>query len=182
MPTKPEGAHLTPPSPLDQVLAWGQRQADETERRLKQLTEACPAEPDSTHSEEVFETKKQAKERIQWWIKHAPNQKPKLSPTQSPTGQEHVYEGPQTVAPNYDPGQEKRKRKRITFDLNQTKSPNNVRDRLNPWPRARTHGVYPWNARIEGHDPANHENMTRQELIDELTRMRTNQEEKEPTA
>ena len=24
MPTKPEGAHLTPPSPLDQVPAWGQ--------------------------------------------------------------------------------------------------------------------------------------------------------------
>ena len=90
-----------------------------------------------------------------------------------------------TVAPKPDTGQEKRKRrniKRITFDLNQTKSPNNVRDRLgprlNPWPRARTHGVYPWNARIEGHDPANHEDMTRQELIDELTRMRTNQEEK----
>jgi hypothetical protein len=51
---------------------------------------------------------------------------------------------------------------------------------LNPWPRARTHGVYPWKARIEGHDPANHEDMTRQELIEELTRMRTNQEEKEP--
>ena len=184
MPTKPEGAHLTPPSPLDQVPAWGQRQADETERRLKQLTEACPAEPDSTHCEEVFETKKQAKERIQWWIKHAPNQKPKLSPTQSPTGQEHVYEGPQTVAPNHDPGQEKRKRKRITFDLNQTKSPNNVRDRLgprlNPWPRARTHGVYPWNARIEGQDPENHKNWSRQELIDELRRLGAQQEEKEP--
>jgi hypothetical protein len=65
MPTRPEGVHLTPISPLDQVSAWGQRQAEETERRLKQLKEACHAEPDSTHSEEVFETKKQAKERIQ---------------------------------------------------------------------------------------------------------------------
>ena len=110
MPTKPEGAHLTPPSPLDQVPAWGQRQADETERRLKQLTEACHAEPNSAHSEEVFETKKQEKERIQWWIKHAPNQKPKLSPTQSPTGQEHVYEGPQTEAPKPETGQEKKKK------------------------------------------------------------------------
>ena len=155
----------------------GPTKADETERRLKQLTKACPAEPDSTHREEVFETKKQAKERIQWWIKHAPNQKPKLSPTQSPTGQEHVYKGPRTVAPNH-------KRKRITFDLNQTKSPNNVRDRLrprlNPWPRARTHGVYPWNARIEGQDPANHENWSRQELIDELRQIKAHQEEKDP--
>jgi hypothetical protein len=184
MPTKPEGAHLTPPSPLDQVPAWGQRQADETKRRLKQLTEACPAEPDSTHCEEVFETKKQAEERIQWWIGRARNQKQKPSPTQSPTGQKHVYEVPQTVAPNHDTRREKKKRKRITFDLNETKPTNSVRDRLgprlNPWPRARTHGIYPWNRRIEGHDPANPEDMTNQELIDELRRMRTYQEEKEP--
>jgi hypothetical protein len=63
MPTRPEGVHLTPISPLDQVPARGQRQAEETERRLKQLKEACQAEPDSTHSEEVFETKKQAKDQ-----------------------------------------------------------------------------------------------------------------------
>jgi hypothetical protein len=76
------------------------------------------------------------------------------------------------------------KRKRITFDLNETKPTNSVRDRLgprlNPWPRARTHGIYPWNRRIEGQDPANPEDMTNQELIDELRRMRTYQEEKEP--
>jgi hypothetical protein len=80
MPTNPEGAHLTPPSPLDQVPAWGQSQADETERRLRLLTEACPAEPDSTHCEEVLETKKQAEDRIQWWIGRARNQKQKPSP------------------------------------------------------------------------------------------------------
>jgi hypothetical protein len=63
MPTRPEGVHLTPISPLDQVPVWGQQQAEETERRLKQLREAdvptaTHAEPDSTHNEVVFKTKK----------------------------------------------------------------------------------------------------------------------------
>jgi hypothetical protein len=191
MPTRPEGVHLTPISPLDQVPVWGQQQAEETERRLQQLREAdvptaTHAEPDSTHNEEAFETKKQAKERIQWWIKHAPNQKPKLSPIQSPTGQEHANKDPQADAPKPETRQEKRKNiKRITFDLNQTKSPSNIRDRLGPrlnpsTPRAGTHGLNPWNVWKEGQDPANHENWSRQELIDELRQIKAHQEEKDP--
>ena len=193
MPTSPEGVHLTPISPLDQVPenVWGQQQAEETARRLKQLREAdvptaTHAEPDSTHNEVVFETKKQAKERIQRRIRQGPSQKPKLSPILSPTGQEHANEDPQADAPKPETRQEKRKNiKRITFDLNQTKSPINIRDRLGPrlnpsTPRAGTHGSNPWNAWIEGQEPANHETWSRQELIDELRRLKAHQEEKDP--
>jgi hypothetical protein len=187
MPTNPEGAQLTPPSLLDQALARGQSQSDETERRLRLLTEARPAEPDSTHCDEAFETKGQTEDRIQRWIGRARNQKQKPSPTQSPTGQKHVHEVPQTAAPNNDAGREKKKRTRITFDLNVTKPTKSVRDRLGPplnldwsWPRARKLGIYPWNRRIEGLEPAEPEDMTNQELIDKLKRMRTYQEEKEP--
>jgi hypothetical protein len=194
MPTSPEGVHLTPISPLYQVPenVFGQQLAEEEiERRLKTQREddvptATHAEPDSTHNEEAFETKKQAKERIQRWIRHGPSQKPKLSPIMSPTGQEHANEDPQTDAPKPETRQEKRKNiKRITFDLNQTKSPINIRDRLGPrlnpsTPRAGTHGSNPWNAWIEGQEPANHETWSRQELIDELRRLKAHQEEKDP--
>ena len=50
---------------------------------------------------------------------------------------------------------------------------------MNPWPRARKHGIYPWNRRIEGLEPADPKDMTQQELIDEINRLRTYQEEKE---
>ena len=104
-----------------------------------------------------------------------------------PTGQKHVNEVPQTVAPNNGAGREKKKRTKITGpDLNVTKPMKSVRDRLGPplnwsWPRARKLGIYPWNRRIEGLEPAEPEDMTNQELIDELKRLRTYQEEKEPT-
>ena len=51
MPTSPEGAHLTPPSPLDQAPenVWGQQLAEEIARRLKQQREA--AVPTATHAE-----------------------------------------------------------------------------------------------------------------------------------
>jgi hypothetical protein len=66
MPTSPEGVHLTPISPLDQVPenVFGQQLAEEEiARRLKKQREddvptATHAEPDSTHNKVVFETKK----------------------------------------------------------------------------------------------------------------------------
>jgi hypothetical protein len=92
----------------------------------------------------------------------------------SPTGQEHANEDPQADAPKPETRQEKRKNiKRITFDLNQTKSPINIRDRLGP-------RLNPWNAWIEGQEPVNHETWSRQELIDELRRLKAHQEVKEP--
>ena len=128
MSTSPEGAHLTPPSPLDQVPenVWGQQLAEEIARRLKTQREAdvptaTHAEPDSTHNEVVSETKKQAKERIQRRIGQGPGLKPKLSPILSPTGQEHANEDPQADAPK--PETRQKRRKRITFDLSPTKTP-----------------------------------------------------------
>ena len=79
-------------------------------------------------------------------------------------------------------GREKKKRTRITGP-DQTKS---VRDRLGPplnldwsWPQTRKLGIYPWNRQIEGLEPADPKDMTQQELIDEINRLRTYQEEKE---
>jgi hypothetical protein len=91
------------------------------------------------------------------------------------------------VTPNNDTGREKKKRTRITGpDQNVTKPTKSVRDRLGPplnldwsWPQTRKLGIYPWNRRIEGLEPAEPEDMTNQELIDEINRLRTYQEEKE---
>ena len=159
-----------------------QNQSDETERRLRLLTDARPAEPDSTHCEEAFETKEQTEERIQRWIGRARNRKQKPSPTQSPTGQQNVHDPPQTTTPNSDTGRGKKKRTRITGPV-QTKS---VRDRLGPplnldwsWPQTRKLGIHPWNRQIGGLEPGDLKEMTQQELIDEVNRLRTYQEEKE---
>jgi hypothetical protein len=38
---------------------------------------------------------------------------------------------------------------------------------------------YPWNRQIEGLEPGDPKEMTQQELIDEVNRLRTHQEEKE---
>ena len=178
MPTNPEDAQ---PSLLDQALARSQNQSDETERRLRSLTDARPAEPDSTHCEEASETKEEAEDRIQRWIGRARHQK-QPSPTQSPTGQQNVHDPPQTITSKSDTGREKKKRTRITGP-DQTKS---VRDRLGPplnldwsWPQTRKLGIYPWNRQIEGLEPGDAKEMTQQELIDEVNRLRTHQEEKE---
>ena len=52
-------------------------------------------------------------------------------------------------------------------------SPINIRDRLGP-------RLNPWNAWIEGQEPVNHETWSRQELIDELRRLKSHQEVKDP--
>ena len=81
---------------------------------------------------------------------------------------------PQADAPKPETRQEKRKNiKRITFDLNQTKSPINIRDHLGP-------RLNPWNAWIEGQEPVNHETWSRQELIDEVRWLKSHQEVKDP--
>ena len=102
-------------------------------------------------------------------------------------GQKNVHELPQTVTSNNDTGREKKKRTRITGpDQNVTKPTKSVRDRLGPplnldwsWPQTRKLGIYPWNRQIEGLEPGDPKDMTQQELIDEVNRLRTYQEEKE---
>ncbi len=41
-------------------------------------------------------------------------------------------------------------------------------------------GITPWNRQIEGLEPGDPKEMTQQELIDEVNRLRTHREEKDP--
>jgi hypothetical protein len=185
MPTRPEGAHLTPPSPLDQVPenVWGLQQAEEIAKRLKQQREAAVptathAEPDSTHNDVVSETKKQALERIQRRVGQGPGLKPKSSPMLSPTGQEHANEDPQADVPKPETRQKRKKNfKKITYDLSPTKSPINIRDRLGQ-------RLSPWSPWIPGQEPENHATWDKrayaQHLFDELRRLNAHQEVKDP--
>ena len=96
-----------------------------------------------------------------------------------PTGQQNVHEPPQTVTPKSDTGREKKKRTRITGP-DQTKS---VRDRLGP-PLNLVFtiklGITPWNRQIKGLEPGDPKEMTQQELTDEVNRLRSHREEKDP--
>ena len=47
------------------------------------------------------------------------------------------------------------------------------------WPQTRKLGITPWNRQIEGLEPGDPKEMTQQELIDEVNRLRTHREEKD---
>jgi hypothetical protein len=200
MPTNPENA---PHSLLDNaILRSRQNQSDEREERLRLLgvsrpveliNVSRPVEPDSTHLEEAPQTKEEVEARIQEWIRRANLQK-QTSQLQSPTGQQNVHDTPQTSTSSGGTGREKKKnRTRITGPV-QTK---NIRDRLGPPLNlvfTSKLGTTPWNRQIEGQvpeeepeeepeegpEPGDPKEMSQQELIDEVIRLRKTREDKDP--
>jgi hypothetical protein len=192
MPTNPENA---PHSLLDHAVARSrQNQSDKMEGRLRSLAVSRPVElinvsrpvePDSTHCKEAPQTKEEVEDRIQQWIRRAKIQK-QTSQIQSPTGQQNVHDTPQTSTSSGGTGRGKKKnRTRITGPV-QTR---NIRDRLGPPLNlvfTSKLGATPWNRQIEGLEPeeglepGDPKEMTQQELIDEVIRLRSIIEEKDP--
>ena len=127
--------------------------------------------------------------RVQEWIRRA-NLRKQTSQLQSPTGQQNVHDTPQTSTSSGGTGREKKKnRTRITGPV-QTK---NIRDRLGPPLNlvfTSKLGTTPWNRQVEGLvpeeepeeglEPGDPKEMSQQELIDEVIRLRKTREDKDP--
>jgi hypothetical protein len=98
-------------------------------------------------------------------------------------GQQNVHDTPQTSTSSGGTGRGKKNRTRITGPV-QTR---NIRDRLGPPLNlvfTSKLGTTPWNRQIEGLEPegglepGDPKEMTQQELIDEVIRLRSIREEK----
>jgi hypothetical protein len=133
MPMNPENAPHS-------LLQSRRNQSDEREERLRVLgvsrpveliNVSRPVEPDSTHPEEVPQTKEEMEASTKEWIRRAKLRKQTPQP-QSPTGQQNAPETPQTSTPGGSTGQGKKIiRIRITGPVNTVKK-KNIKDRLGP--------------------------------------------------
>ena len=156
MPTRPEGAHLTPPSPLDQVpeSVWGLQQTEEIAKGLKQQREAAARDQEPP---------------------------PVPSPKLSPTGHENANEDPQADVPIPETRPKRKNFKKITYERSPTKTPNNIREQLGQRP---TLVRSPWSPWIPGQEPENNvtwdKSTYKQHLIDQLRLLDAHQEEKGP--
>ena len=202
----PRKMHMNPENAPHSLLQSRRNQSDEREERLRVLgvshpveliNVSRPVEPDSTHPEEVPQTKEEMEASTKEWIRRAKLRKQTPQP-QSPTGQQNAHDTPQTSTPSGSTGQgKKQSRTRITGPVNTVKT-KNIRDRLGPPLNnlvfTSNLGTTPWSRQIEGQvpeeepeeepeeglEPGDPKEMSQQELIDEVIRLRKTREDKDP--
>ena len=187
MPMNPENApHSLLQSRRNQSVEREERlRAQGVSRPVALINVSRPVEPDSTHLEEVPQTKEEVEASIKEWIRRANTRKQTPQP-QSPTGQQKAHDTPQTSTSSGGTKRGKKKNRTRITDPVQTR---NIRDRLGPPLNlvfTSKLGTTPWNRQIEGLEPeeglepGDPKQMTQQELIDKVIRLRSTREDKDP--